>query len=154
MNSYTFDVIGELFFGNNFGFMEKDHDHEGWMEMLDNMFPVMIISGLLPRYLRFSLLLGSLLIPRVRKGITGLKNVHKASVECVARKQRQMEQNGPTRQDVLAKAFNMYQADLNNEKKTNRQKMLLADVQNEAVNAMYVPLLVPTVVPYYKFHLS
>ena len=106
------------------------------MEMLENLFPVMVLSGLLPRYLRSTMMLAGLFSPKIRKGIPGFQHLESASVNCIAERKRRMDNNEPIRRDNLAKAFDLYQADLHDEKKSDRQKMLIEDVQNEGMTAM------------------
>ena len=133
---YTFDVIGELFFGRHFGFMEKSHDHEGWMEVLENLLPVMGLNGVVPSYLRSTMLITALFGPKIRKGMAGMNTVVKAAANCVSEKQDSLRRGEPVRHDMLSKAFKIYEADLDNERKMPRQKMLMEDLQTEAIVAM------------------
>lgn len=133
---YTFDVIGELFFGRHFGFMAKSHDHEGWMEMLENLFPVNAVNGVFPSYLRNAMLLFALFDPAIRKGLIGMDNLVKAAANCISERQDSLQRGEPVRNDMCSKAFDIYEADLDNERKMPRQKMLLEDLQTEAIVAM------------------
>lgn len=133
---FTFDVIGELFFGQQFGFMEKKHDHEGWMETIENFFPFNIARCILPNYLRSLVSIAGLFSRKVRKGIPAMRTLAEAGIEGVAKRQIQLQREEPTRQDMLAKAFSIYEADLYDEKKIPRQKMLLEDLHGEALVAI------------------
>ena len=116
--------------------MEKSHDHEGWMEMLENLFPVNASNGVVPSYLRSTMLVTSLFDPKIRKGITGMSNLVKAAGNCVSEKQVSLRRGEPVRHDMLSKAFDIYEADLDNERKMPQHKMLLGDLQTEAIVAM------------------
>ena len=129
-------MLGELFFGHQFGFMKNNHDHNAWMATLEALFPFIATSAVLPKYLRGAFSLAGLFSSSIRKGIPGMTTMVKASVACVAERQGQLERGEPTRRDILAKAFDIYEADLHDEKKSNSQKMLLEDVQTEALTAM------------------
>ena len=133
---YTFDVIGELFFGRHFGFMEKSHDHEGWMEMLENLFPVNALNGVIPSFLRNVTLVIALFNPAIRKGIAGMNTLVEAAGSCVSEKQVSLRRGEPVRHDMLSKAFDIYEADTTNERKLPQHKMLLEDLQTEAIVAM------------------
>ena len=41
LQMYAFDVIGELHFGQMFGFMEKEYDHESLIHSLDILNPLL-----------------------------------------------------------------------------------------------------------------
>ncbi|KAG7009357.1 cytochrome P450 monooxygenase [Physcia stellaris] len=133
---YTFDVIGELFFGRHFGFMEKSHDYEGWMEMLENLFPVNVLNGVMPSFLRNATLLVSLFDPAIRKGIAGMGTLKKAAGDCVSEKQFSLQRGEAVRHDMLSKALDIYEADLDNERKMPQHKMLWEDLQTEAIVAI------------------
>ena len=117
--------------------MEKSQDHEGWMESLENMFPVVVARTVLPKYLRSLVSIASLFSPKIRRGIPSMRTLEIASIECVTKRQAQLQRNGSTRQDMLAKALSLYDADIHDEKKIPQQKMLLEDVHMEAFIAMY-----------------
>ena len=116
--------------------MEKSHDHEGWMEMLENLFPVNVLNGVMPSFLRNATLLVSLFDPAIRKGITGMGTLMKAAGDCVSEKQVSLQRGEAVRHDMLSKALDIYEADLDNERKMPQHKMLWEDLQTEAIVAM------------------
>lgn len=63
LQMYVYDVIGELYFGSMFGFLENSHDHGGWIESLDLLMPVICVSAVAPPILRYLILASSVLIP-------------------------------------------------------------------------------------------
>lgn len=110
------------------------------METLEALFSIAVLTGILPRYLRGASMLVGLINPAVRKGIPAMSTMVKASVACVAERQSQIERQEPTRRDMLAKIFEIYEGDRSDEKKPNSHKVLLKDVQSEALTAMYVTI--------------
>ncbi len=48
LQMYAFDVVGELFFGHEFGFMENRHDHEDYIQSLDILLPAVVTASVLP----------------------------------------------------------------------------------------------------------
>ena len=103
--------MGQLFFGQQFGFIVKDYDHKGWMETLETLFPVMALCGILPKYLQGLVLVAVLFSPNIRNGIPGMHTLGLASIDCIAKRLKQLQLNEPTRQDMLPKAFFIYEAD-------------------------------------------
>lgn len=47
---YAFDVIGEVFFGHMFGFMEYRHDHASLITSLQQILPVISTVALSPSW--------------------------------------------------------------------------------------------------------
>ena len=81
---YTFDIIGELFFGQKFGFMEKSHDHQSWILSLDTMLPVMTSASAASPAVRGVILGSSMFSSTVRAGLQGLERYAAAARACVA----------------------------------------------------------------------
>lgn len=48
---YAFDVLGELFYGNKFGFMSERKDIGNYMKAIDSLLPAFTIGGTVPSYL-------------------------------------------------------------------------------------------------------
>ncbi|KAL4905793.1 hypothetical protein BDW74DRAFT_167491 [Aspergillus multicolor] len=51
LNMYTFDVLGELFYGQSFGMLETRSDVGSYMESIESLLPTFTIGGTLPSYL-------------------------------------------------------------------------------------------------------
>lgn len=49
---YTFDVLGELYYGEMFGFMRDREDHNDWIWALDKMIPFVCFAGVTSTLLR------------------------------------------------------------------------------------------------------
>ena len=107
------------------------------METLDGLFPVIVARALLPKYLKGLVLVAGLFSPRIRNGIPAMNTMKTASIESVAKRQAQLQRNEPTREDMLGKAFSIYEAHLNDQKKPPQQKMDLGDLHEEALIALY-----------------
>ena len=91
--------------------------HKGWMKTLETLFPVMALYGILPKYLRGLVQVADLFSPKIRNGIPGMHNLGLASIDCVAKRFEQLRLSKPTRQDMLPKAFFIYEADKNDGKR-------------------------------------
>jgi hypothetical protein len=49
---YSFDVIGELFFSQHFGFLEKKADYNGWISAIDDLAIGLTLLAVAPSYAR------------------------------------------------------------------------------------------------------
>ncbi|KAK6369088.1 hypothetical protein LTR64_007248 [Lithohypha guttulata] len=83
---YTFDVIGELFFGQMFGFMDKEEDHKSYIACMDALMPVLLQVSLAPQYYRPFIFMSSALSSTVRKALKSFDVITNAAKECVARR--------------------------------------------------------------------
>lgn len=69
---YTFDIIGELFYGRAFGFVDEGKDQNDWIKSLDKMIPFVCLMGVAPPLLRPFIGLGTMLSSagkEIRKGV-------------------------------------------------------------------------------------
>jgi hypothetical protein len=80
---YAFDVIGELFFGQMFGFMENREDHQSYIASLAILIPILATLGVAPSYIRPLILLSSAVSSQVRRGLVALKHIGEATRDCV-----------------------------------------------------------------------
>lgn len=104
---YTFDAIGELFYGKEggFGFLRDDKDVNGWMEMLDGMVPIVSSMGYIPWGMKVPYLMSHVaLFPDVRKGLANAEKVKEQSVAVVKERREALTTGKATsRNDVLSK---------------------------------------------------
>ncbi|KAM0711528.1 hypothetical protein Q7P35_000894 [Cladosporium inversicolor] len=82
----AFDVVGELFLGQQFGFMENSHDHESCIASLDALLPGMMAASLVPPAFRNLVLGTSTFNSTVRKGLKAVKHISAAARGCVAKR--------------------------------------------------------------------
>lgn len=114
VDRYAFDVIGELYFGRMFGFMQHSHDHGDYIEALDALMPTICVSAVSASYARPFIMASSLLIPGVRKGLKAIDHIAAAAKSCVAtRVQAESgtagdEETGP-RRDILQQLLEIQQ---------------------------------------------
>lgn len=104
---YTFDVIGELFYGKQggFGFLRDDQDVNSWMEMLDDMVPIVSSLGYIPWPMELPYLLSHVaFFPDVRKGLADAEQVKVQSAAAVKeRKDAEKTGKDASQNDVLSK---------------------------------------------------
>lgn len=131
MNRYAFDVIGELYFGRMFGFMQNRHDHGNYIEALDTLMPVVCGSAVAASYARPFMMALSLLVPGLRKSIKALDHIDVAARSCVAtRFEGQYSATGKIdsapRRDLLQQLLEI------RETKGEKVDFTLGDVESEA----------------------
>jgi hypothetical protein len=124
---YTFDVVGELFFGHQFGFMKDEHDFGRYIESLDTLLPGIAMSCVLPPYLRTLNTSLGMLSPTVRASVKGFDEIRAAGRYYTNQRQEQMEKREVNRVDLLDKFFRI---------RDEKVGWDVPDIQNEACVAM------------------
>ncbi|CAF3430773.1 unnamed protein product [Fusarium graminearum] len=76
---YTFDIIGELFYGHAFGFVDEGKGQNDWIKSLDKMIPFVCLMGVGPRILRPFIGLGTMLSSTGEEIRNGVKNIGESS---------------------------------------------------------------------------
>lgn len=128
-------MIGELFFGKMFGFMEKREDHESYIARLDILVPFVTLMSTIPTYLRGLLSTSALFVPQVKEALLALESVTIAALECVKGRQAALDnpELAPTiRRDILQQMFEIHQ------KKGQEVDFTPSDISQEAYSALYV----------------
>jgi len=107
---YSFDVIGEMFYGKEggFGFMKDNKDVNNWMSMLDGMVPIVSSLGYIPKGMKTLYLMSQLIFPAVRKGLSSANLVVEQS-KAVVKEREAAEAAGTvsSRHDYLSKLMNL-----------------------------------------------
>ncbi|CAI6332382.1 unnamed protein product [Periconia digitata] len=98
---YAFDVIGELSFGNMFGFMEKNTDINGWIDALDALMPVLCVAAIAPTYYRPFIMISAILNSTVFKALKSFEGIHTASVDVVTKRVKEISAGTADRIDML-----------------------------------------------------
>lgn len=128
---YAFDVIGELYFGKKFGFMEERADYGTYMESVWNLVSVLAWISMLPSFAQKAVLAGGFVIPSVRRGMTVMLNMINIAKERVAERLRDIIEGKPTRQDLLGKTLAIHQ------ESGEKDNFLLEDAEVESYTALY-----------------
>lgn len=112
-----------------FGFMRNRTDHQGWIETLEPILPIAVVSAAMPSYCRKVVLLGAL-SARLRSALGARDRIVQAAKDCVTLRRQQMANNEELRQDMLGKLFDIYT------EKGEKEDFTLIDVENESFGAM------------------
>ncbi|KAF2195063.1 cytochrome P450 [Zopfia rhizophila CBS 207.26] len=102
---YAFDVIGEIFFGRMFGFMENSHDHGVFIASLDALMPVLCIAAIGPAYLRPLVTGSASAIPAALKAAKSVDDIRKAAIAATNQRKKDIEDGVVPRNDLLQQLF-------------------------------------------------
>lgn len=105
INMYTFDVLGELFYGKMFGFMHSHTDVGGYMKAIDSLLPAFTIGGTLPSYLTKLYFLSTVIIsPSVRGALGAVARIESASKAAIERRREELAaEEKDDKHDILRK---------------------------------------------------
>ena len=109
---YAFDVVGELFFGQMFGFMKERSDHENYIASLDLLLPFLSVISVLPSYLRTMVTICAIMIPKVRQAYKALGTMERAAKNCVEERTKMLQEAGDDKpgRDLLQQMFQIVNA--------------------------------------------
>ncbi|KAF7187940.1 Cytochrome P450 monooxygenase [Pseudocercospora fuligena] len=126
--AYTFDVLGELFFGGAFGFLESRSDHGRWIESLDTLMPIIVVLALLPKLYRPVFLIFSILSSPTRGALSILNGIAETAKHIVSEKQQKLQGNSSQQQrrDILSKLFDL------KSRRGEAEDYTIADIQYES----------------------
>lgn len=108
---YTFDVLGELFYGKMFGFMHSHTDIGGYMKAIDSLLPAFTVGGTLPSYLTKLYFLSTVIIsPSVRGALGAVANIESASKAAVERRRQELAaaEEKDNKHDILRKMLEIH----------------------------------------------
>jgi hypothetical protein len=130
-------VIGELYFGNMFGFMQNSHDHGNYIESLDNLIPPMCVAAVGPSYLRGFLLTGLPMVSaKAKKAMSAIGHISTAAKDCVGRRLR--GEDDVERRDILNQLLDIVAS------KGEKDDFQVPEVEQEAYSGLLVTTTVQT----------
>jgi hypothetical protein len=107
LHRYAFDVIGEIFFGNMFGFLEKSEDHGAFIASLDALMPVLCIAAIAPWYVRPFVMGSAIVIPAAFRAVKAVDGIRAAAVEAAGKRKKQITDDTVKRNDMLQQLFDI-----------------------------------------------
>ncbi|EOA91723.1 uncharacterized protein SETTUDRAFT_152774 [Exserohilum turcica Et28A] len=109
LQMYTFDVVGEIFFGSMFGFLEHSKDHEAYIASLDALMPVLCVAAVASNYMRPLVMGSAIAIPVVFKALKALESIRNAAVIATKKRVKEVEDGKVPRNDMLQQLFDIVQ---------------------------------------------
>ncbi|KAL6706195.1 hypothetical protein ACN47E_005930 [Coniothyrium glycines] len=107
LQMYAFDVIGEIFFGDMFGFLQNSEDHGAFIASLDALMPVLCISAIGPTYLRPLIMSSAIAIPAALRAVKAIDGIRKAAVVAAGKRLGDIEKGVARRNDMLQQLFDI-----------------------------------------------
>ncbi|KAF2200696.1 cytochrome P450 [Delitschia confertaspora ATCC 74209] len=89
---YAYDVVGELFFGKMFGFMQNACDYGQLIATNNILVPLLCISGTGPAYYRPLIMGSAVVFPPVQRACRSVNEIIKATKILVTHKKKEMSQ--------------------------------------------------------------
>ncbi|KAI3548812.1 uncharacterized protein CCOS01_13119 [Colletotrichum costaricense] len=126
---YTFDIIGELFYGRAFGFLDEGKDQNDWIKSLDKMIPFVCLMGVAPPALRPFIGIGTMLTSAGKEIAKGVKNIGESSARLM--KDAYESRLEAPRTDMAQQVFAIY------EKNGEKYDYRWGDVEQESYGALF-----------------
>jgi hypothetical protein len=126
---FTYDIIGELFFGNAYGFLDEERDIDNLMAAAAAVAPFEGMMGMAPAWFR-PLMVWMLAIPNIAKGVMNFQKVKVTGKKVVGDRLRAMQNQESLRTDMLGKMLNIVW------EKGEKYDWSVEDVQQECMVAM------------------
>ena len=99
---YTFDIVGTLFFGKPYGFLEEERDIDNMMAAADSVAPFEGMMGMAPPWMR-PLMVWMLAVPNIARGVRYFGEVKTKSRKIIIDRLKQIENQEETRPDMVGK---------------------------------------------------
>ncbi|KAK2731396.1 pisatin demethylase [Colletotrichum kahawae] len=129
LGQYTFDIIGELFYGRAFGFVDEGKDQNDWIKSLDKMIPFVCLMGVAPPILRPFVGIGCMLTSAGKEIAKGVKNIGESSARLM--KDAYESRLEAPRTDMAQQVFTIY------EKSGDKFDYRWGDVEQESYGALF-----------------
>ncbi|KAL3477735.1 cytochrome P450 [Aspergillus californicus] len=108
---YAYDVVGELYFSKNFGFLAAGGDNLGYIKAAEDLIPVQAVAGNMPTYIRGLFMLTGILLPKVREAMSALGSLTDATNAMLKDRDAAFQDPGtaqkPRRADILGKLIDI-----------------------------------------------
>lgn len=125
MNFFSFDAIGELYFGDMFGFMRDSVDYQNWVASLDALVPTMNAAAWSASYARPFIFASTLLTAKTRFAIKCMPRMVDAAITCVRKRTDDIAAGKEIRKDILSQLWDI-------QEKGEKAGFLKTDLEQEA----------------------
>ncbi|CAI6339321.1 unnamed protein product [Periconia digitata] len=102
LEMYAFDIIGAVFFGNQFGFLENRHDHGNYIKSVHRAMPFLSVVTMTPTYLRFPIMACAVAVPELLKAVIAVDGIRKVAIKNTKEQMKAAEEATSKRHDVLS----------------------------------------------------
>ena len=129
LRKYTFDVVGEIFYGRKggFGFIRDNTDYNDWCKLMETMPSPASATTYVPYGLRTIFFASEMIFPETRTGAKGFFDVITQSHKAVAQRLEEVKSGKvKTKHDMLTKLL-----DLVNDSNDPKERFTVLDVTAE-----------------------
>ncbi|KAF2020437.1 cytochrome P450 [Aaosphaeria arxii CBS 175.79] len=102
LEMYTYDVIGAVFFGKQFGFLQDSHDHGNYIAAVHKAMPFLSFIAQAPSYARGVLMATAIFVPPLLKAIIAVDNIRKTALRETADAMRRSQEDTFKRHDMIS----------------------------------------------------
>lgn len=127
---YAFDVVGELYFGRMFGFLEKGVDYNNWIQSLDLLMPFLCVTSVAPTYVRNLILTSALFLPGSLAALKAIDNIGTSARACVAKRFAAESASEYQRTDIIQQLYDIHK------EKGEKVDFQMGDLEQEAYIAL------------------
>lgn len=127
---YAFDVVGELYFGRMFGFLEKGVDHNDWIHSLDLLMPFLCVTSVAPSYIRNLILMSALVVPGSVAALKAIENIGSSARVLVAKRKGEHTDAKSQRTDIFQQLYDIHV------EKGDQVDFQMGDIEQEAFIAL------------------
>jgi hypothetical protein len=107
MYRFSFDVVGAVFFGSPFGFLETSSDYGNYIAAVHTALPLNSVVAMAPLWIRRYLLQVGVMIPKVLKAIIATDGVRQTAVRETGVAQERTSNANANRTDVLSQLLSI-----------------------------------------------
>lgn len=132
MQMYAYDVIGELYFGRMFGFLENSEDFHGWIHSLDLLTPFICMTAVAPKFVRPMIMASALVVPGSLQALRAIENIATSAKEMVAGRFGTVDlETMERREDIAGQLYGIHV------EKGAKVDFMIGDIEQEAYNAIF-----------------
>ncbi|KAF2445759.1 cytochrome P450 [Karstenula rhodostoma CBS 690.94] len=102
LEMYAFDIIGAVFFGKQFGFMENRHDHGKYIESVHLAMPFLSVLTMTPTYLRYFVMACAVAVPKLLKAVIAVDGIRAIAIQNTKEQMKAAEEATSKRHDILS----------------------------------------------------
>ncbi|RYO34967.1 hypothetical protein AA0111_g3638 [Alternaria arborescens] len=107
LEMFSFDVVGAVFFGSPFGFLETSSDYGNYIAAVHTALPLNSVVAMAPLWIRRYLLQVGVMIPKVLKAIIATDGIRQTAVRETGVAQERTSNANANRTDVLSQLLSI-----------------------------------------------
>ncbi|KAF2710606.1 cytochrome P450 [Pleomassaria siparia CBS 279.74] len=110
LEMYTFDVIGAVFYGEQFGSLKNRHDHRNYIRSIHLAMPLLSVLAMTPVYLRYLIMACAVTIPKLLRAVIAVDGIRTISIHKTKQRVKALEAGTSTKShDILSQLLILVQ---------------------------------------------